>query len=1222
MWLGGNVPRLHDGRVGRALIAVGVLALVAGALGPGASAAPRREAPHIAPRAAGPQLVTSGSFRIGYAGGDAVRLAAVNADTGATVTSPTGDTSADEPSANGHGVAYTTHQPQHADADIAFQAPGRAPVALTSDGADDHHPALSPDGRFVAFDSDRAGQLDIWVVRTDGTGLRLVTTDPADDTEPTWSPNGDRIAFASNRDDPAGDIYLVPAAGGAATRLTTDPAADTQPAFSPAGNRIAFTTTRFQPAGSTGSGGTRAGTDIATIAVTGGAATRVDAGEQPAWSPDGNRLTYVSRATDPSGDVVVRTLATGQVRPVAAQPDRAETHPTWNGTTVVYARVVAGDSTDVFSAAADGQDRRDHTNRPGDNERGPAYSPDGNQLAYAEYQSFRSSRIVVAEADGHNPRGLTTFAGVLDQDPTWSPDGTMIAFSRTQNPNSDGQTSAIQIVRVADGTLLGGIPVPDYLIGDDVEPAWSPDGRHLALSRRASVEPPIPVTPRRIDRPARPGGSFAIDSTVGTPAIPPNPDVVLLIDSTGSMQGTIQDVQANLINVIAAVQSAQPTAQFAVAHYKDLTFDGADAFHVDAGLTNNQTVLQNAVNGLVAAGGGADTPEDWLNALVQVSTGAITFRPDSSRIVVLVGDAPSKEPSADTDLPRPSRAQAIAALQAAGVRVVAVNVGDLNGDNETVDAHKGQATAVTTATGGVLTQGTPQEVTDDILAGLHNLNVTVTASVQQCDPGVGVAFDPASSTVVGGDSAHIRETVSVSPGARPGTTLTCTLQYQISNGGGTFPVPLTVHVTDPAVPLVVVDDVTVAAQGPAAVPVSYQATAIDSAGQPLAAICTPPSGSAFPVGQSTVVCTATDGSGRVGRDTAHINVVDPAIDGSARIWLVTLDFPATDRFDVLAAVDLSEHVTRPCTARDDDRTPAWSPDGTRLAFGADGVLCVVDADGGNAASPVVLPGGRSGLEEDPAFSPDGTLIAFGLQSGDDPEEVWTMPAAGGTAKPVIVAPGGASQPAFDRLPGTGLSLSVASSPQPVFVGGAAVQLTFTVHNAATRPATRVRLAVNVPPQLAASTSQLLGTLPAGATAAVIVTLPAAAAVSSFASGLVTGIYPQNVPDSAQVQSTVEVRQPVLRVNPGLGPPGSVTIASGANFPPGVTVSLAWNPGIPAPVTVPVGPDGTFQIQVLVFQHDQLGNRQLVATGPGFGPVSIGFLVVPGSQQPRDFVNRR
>ncbi len=86
----------------------------------------------------------------------------------------------------------------------------------------------------------------------------------------------------------------------------------------------------------------------------------------------------------------------------------------------------------------------------------------------------------------------------------------------------------------------------------------------------------------------------------------------------------------------------------------------------------------------------------------------------------------------------------------------------------------------------------------------------------------------------------------------------------------------------------------------------------------------------------------------------------------------------------------------------------------------------------------------------------------------------------------------------------------------------------------------------------------------------------------------------------------------LTVTPPLGPPGFVAEARGTGFPPGPVV-LTWSPGI-GTTTALAGPDGTFVSQVLVFGHDVLGPRALLASS---GAVSAGaaFLVVPPTVQP-------
>jgi hypothetical protein len=372
------------------------------------------------------------------------------------------------------------------------------------------------------------------------------------------------------------------------------------------------------------------------------------------------------------------------------------------------------------------------------------------------------------------------------------------------------------------------------------------------------------VNPTTVDRNANPGASFTVPKVVNTPPIPPNPDVVLLVDTTGSMGGVIDNVQTNLQQVITDVRTAQPSAQFAVASYRDVG-DGGELFRVRQNLTADASALQVAVNGL-AAGGGDDVPEAWVNALFQVSDGAISYRPGSSRIVVLVGDAPSHDPSASHSL-----AQAVAALQADNARVVAVNVaGGGGGLNST-----GQAQSVVAATGGQLVDSAPGTVTAAILSGLRDLDVTVTPKAT-CDNGLSVSFDAASKTAQSGANIDFTETVTVAGGATQGATLNCTVDFLLNgvSGGPAFVEQIHVRVNDVTPPTVVVDDTTAEATSPAGAVITYPASAVDNVDGPLTPTCVPPSGGTFPLGATTVTCTAKDAAGNAGSDTAVMRVVD------------------------------------------------------------------------------------------------------------------------------------------------------------------------------------------------------------------------------------------------------------------------------------------------------------------------------------------------------------
>ncbi len=243
-----------------------------------------------------------------------------------------------------------------------------------------HLPAWSPDGRHIAFVSERDGNSEIYVMDADGSNPRNLTHNAASDAFPAWSPDGRHIAFHSERDGNY-EIYVMDADGSNPRNLAHNAASDAFPAWSPDGRHIAFQSYR-----------------------------------------DGNYEIYVMDAEGSNPRNLTHNAAWDQV--LAWSPD---------GRQIAFQSYRDG-NWEIYVMDADGSNPRNLTLNAGRDEF-LAWSPDGRQIAF---QSNRDGNweIYVMDADGSNPRNLTHNAG-SDWSPVWSPDGRQIAFLSGRDGNSE-----------------------------------------------------------------------------------------------------------------------------------------------------------------------------------------------------------------------------------------------------------------------------------------------------------------------------------------------------------------------------------------------------------------------------------------------------------------------------------------------------------------------------------------------------------------------------------------------------------------------------------------------------------------------------------------------------------------------------------------------------------------------------------------------------------------
>jgi Tol biopolymer transport system component len=304
---------------------------------------------------------------------------------------------------------------------------GRLTMLLSSDG-EARSPALSTDGKMIAYIAGDAGNVTLYVRRVAGGERIRLTDDSAFKDDPAFSPDGDRIAFARRRPDAARpEICLIPALGGSATPVIADGRA---PAWSPDGTHLAFVLVR------------RGEPEALAVATADGSGVRIllqaDAVYpfffRPAWSPDGTLVAISRTAGGGKAQAVWLVPAAGGVprRMWQDPPGIFSGDPVFtpDGRGIVHTSNRGG-ATNLWLMPVDGKEPMRLTSGSG-----PDESPSVSRTGPIAFLNSRTrATLLLHRLDSGDTRILTTHHSVLWA-PSFSPDGREIAFSRNEPDGS------------------------------------------------------------------------------------------------------------------------------------------------------------------------------------------------------------------------------------------------------------------------------------------------------------------------------------------------------------------------------------------------------------------------------------------------------------------------------------------------------------------------------------------------------------------------------------------------------------------------------------------------------------------------------------------------------------------------------------------------------------------------------------------------------------------
>ena len=441
---------------------------------------------------------------------------------------------------DGQWAVFTSDRNGSADI-YRVRLDGRDLERLTHAPAFDDQAALSPDNRSLAFVSSRGGgSTDIYIMDLASREVRNLTNAPGGDFRPSWSPDGQTIAFSSDRGTgfphqdypgPAGkwehvqaaSVYVINTDGTGLRKLTTDPEMMAgSPKWSADGSKIVFYEMLVRDTFRAHFGGgpsSIVSVDVATgertvhasgpglkvspqfiapdriayliksrrsgiLAFTSGDESAPDDLTNPSWSPDGTRVVYQAGQMETMHHYA--NTPGRKLHGIVAEPGFELVHASgWPAispdgrTLVVSERTPSADRMALVLWDVDGTNPR-RVYQDEVTVMGLEWSRDGRWLTFGAGSFFVSrtsqpAQIMIMKADGSEVRTVTSGPGNAGF-PSWSPDGHEIVYRYwTENERGEG----LRIVDVATGKSR--VLTTEY----DTLPFWSPKGDVIMFTRYA-----------------------------------------------------------------------------------------------------------------------------------------------------------------------------------------------------------------------------------------------------------------------------------------------------------------------------------------------------------------------------------------------------------------------------------------------------------------------------------------------------------------------------------------------------------------------------------------------------------------------------------------------------------------------------------------------------------------------------------------------------------------